>query len=239
MLAVIIFKMRFGFTIISLLTILTTGTAQKTDLDFINADKFEPEGKMRGIGMVTVNSMDTTHYKNDLVIYDSHGKPKIIIRITEDDVTTKIGSKTYHYNERLPQFDPREYTPHPDYFVLIFDCIKTTDHYYQVTINQKTKENGFIKKSDNKFIFETFEQYINDWASTAFDFDRSKNPLRTEPSDNSRIVLNENLDKYKIWRVEKIELKGEWLKVKTLDKEEGWIRWKSGNKIIIKLYFVC
>ena len=78
---------------------------------------------------------------------------------------------------------------------------------------------------------------MTEWTTLGFDFDRNENPLRTEPLDNSTVIPNNS--KYKIWRAEKIELKGDWIKVKTSDKEEGWVKWKQGNEIIIRLYFAC
>jgi hypothetical protein len=98
---------------------------------------------------------------------------------------------------------------------------------------------GLIKKVDSLFKFETVSTYVSEWTTLGLDFDRLQNPLRQEPSDNAAVILNEDTKKYKIWRAEKIEMKGDWLKVKTKDKKEGWIRWRRDDKIIIQLYFAC
>ncbi len=230
--------MRFGFTILSILTVLTSATAQKTDLDFINADKFEPDGQIKGIGLVKIE-LGRESFDKDLIIYDSKGTPKIIIRATDDDVVTKIGGKTYSRNDNANPFNPRFFVDNPDYFRLIFDCTKSTDKNYQVIIDQKTNEVGFIKKADSLFKFETAAEYVSEWTSGSFDFDRTQNPLRQEPSDNATVISNVDQKKYKIWRAEKIEMKGDWIKVKIRDNEEGWIRWRQGDKIVIKIYFAC
>ena len=230
--------MRFSFTIISILTILTTGTAQKTDLDYINSDKFEPDGQIKGIGLIEVD-LERDYYGRDLIVYDTKGKPKIIIRVTDNDVTTKVGDKLYSRNDNSNPFKPRFFGSNPDYFSLIFDCTKTTDKYYQVIVDQNTNETGFIKKEDSLFKFETVLEYVNEWTTLGFDFDRTQNPLRQEPFDNSTVISNDDQKKYRIWRAEKIEMKGDWLKVKTKDKEEGWVKWRQGDKIIIRLYFAC
>lgn len=230
--------MRFWFTILKLLTLLTTAIAQKTDLDYLNADKFEPDGQINGIGMVEIN-LGRDSSDKDLIIYDSLGKPKIIIRATEDDVVAKIAGQSFSRHDNAIPFNPRLFVNNPDYFRLILDCTKLTDKYYEVIIDQTTNELGFIKKTDGSFRFETVVEYVTQWTETGLDFDRSQNPLRQEPADNATVISNEELKKYTIWRAEKIEIEGDWIKVKTTDNKEGWIRWRQGNKIIIRLYFVC
>jgi hypothetical protein len=41
---------------------------------------------------------------------------------------------------------------------------KLDDNYYQVIIDQKTNEIGFIKKIDRAFRFETVVEYVNEWT---------------------------------------------------------------------------
>jgi hypothetical protein len=236
-LAVIIFKMRFGFTLMLILIALTTATSQ-TDLDYINSDEFVPDGQIKGIGLIEVDLGRDFHGK-DLIVYDTKGNPKITIRVTESNVTTTLGGKSYSRNDNSNPFNPRYFGDNPDYFVLVFDCTKSTDKYYHVVVDQKTNEIGLIKKVDSLFKFETVSTYVSEWTTLGLDFDRLQNPLRQEPSDNAAVILNEDTKKYKIWRAEKIEMKGDWLKVKTKDKKEGWIRWRRDDKIIIQLYFAC
>jgi len=219
-----------------MLTILTTGTAQKTDLDYINADKFEPDGQIKGIGVVEIN-LGRDSFDKDLIVYDSKGKPKITIRATEEDVVAKIGGKSFSRHDNAIPFNPRLFGNNPDYFRLIFDCTKSIGMYYQVIVDQKTHEIGFIKKADSSFRFETMFEYVSEWTTIGLDFDRTENPLRQQPSDNATVISNDDQKKYKIWRGEKIEMEGDWIKVKIRDNEQGWIRWRQGDKIIIKIYF--
>lgn len=235
---ILVLFMRFVFTILYMLIALTTATAQKNDLDYINSYQFEPDGPIRGIGLIEIDS-ERDYLGKDLIIYDNKGKPKITIRVTDNDVTTKLEDKSFSRNNDANPFNPRQFGDNPDYFRLIFDCTKSTNKYYEVVINQKTSETGFIKRADSLFKFETVIEYVNDWISLGLDFDRIENPLRQEPSDNAAIILNDDPKKYKIWRAEKIEMKGDWLKIKTRDNEEGWIRWRLDDQIIIKLYFAC
>jgi len=230
--------MRFGFTITLIVLVLTTGTAQKTDLDYINSDKFESDGQIKGIGLIEID-LGREYFGKNLVIYDINGQPKITIRVTDNDVTTKLSNKSYSRNDNGNPFSPRLFVTNPDYFRLIFDCAKSTDKYYEVIVDQKTNETGFIKKADNSFKFETVVEYVNEWTTLGLDFDRTQNPLRQEPSDNGSVISNEDQKKYKIWRAAKIEMKGDWLKVKIGDSEQGWIRWRQGDRILIRIYFAC
>jgi hypothetical protein len=190
------------------------------------------------VGLVAID-LERNHLENDLIIYDSNRKPKVVVRQTEHDVTTKFGGKSYSRNDHSNPFSPRLFVDNPDYFRLIFDCLKSTGKYYQVTINQSTNEIGFIKKADSLFKFQTVIEYVSEWTTLGLDFDRTQNPLRQEPSDNATVISNDDQKKYKIWRAEKLEMKGDWMKVKIRDKEEGWIRWRLADRILIHIYFAC
>ena len=77
-------------------------------------------------------------------------------------------------------------------------------------------------------------------ALPIFDFNRSTNPLRKSPSDKSENINNDKLTKYKIWSAEKISIKGDWMEITIEDTEEkGWIRWRQGNQILIRMYYAC
>ena len=69
-----------------------------------------------------------------------------------------------------------------------------------------------------------------------FDFNRETNPLRESPIENSSIIKHPDQDKYKIWDGESLEVKDNWIKVKTVAKEIGWVKWRDGNKVLIRMY---
>jgi hypothetical protein len=169
--------------------------ALQTDLDYINSDEFVPDGQIKGIGLIEVDLGRDFHGK-DLIVYDTKGNPKITIRVTESNVTTTLGGKSYSRNDNSNPFNPRYFGDNPDYFVLVFDCTKSTDKYYHVVVDQKTNEIGLIKKVDSLFKFETVSTYVSEWTTLGLDFDRLQNPLRQEPSDNAAVILNEDTKKY-------------------------------------------
>jgi hypothetical protein len=231
--------MKLRYTLLIFLTRLTLGTAQdiESELNFVNREPFEQDGKMKGSGVIAINPNSST-YGKDFIIYDDQENPKIIIHHDENDVTTKYKNQVYTHNNSSNPFQPKLFGSNPDYFRLLFNCLGKTDKYYKVIINEMTEETGLIRVADKKFIYQTYLQYIEEWTSTGFDFDRINNPLRIKPTDKSTIIGSDLLKKYKIWRAQKLKIDGDWIKVK-VDKTEGWIKWRKGNNIIIKLYFTC
>lgn len=216
--------------------------SQWTDLDFLNQDSTYSsvaEDSIIGIGIVTIS--DTVDiYDKKLSIYSASGKVITTVERQESDVITIYKGKTYNRDDSLNPFSPRLYMTNPDYFRLVFDCIEVDNEFYTVIINRQTGETAKIKRRDKFFKFETIEEFVNNWIVLGFDFDRSTNPLRKSPSDKSENINNAKLTKYKIWRAGKISIKGDWIEIIIEDEEEkGWIRWRKGNQILIRLYYAC
>ncbi|NOS94516.1 MAG: hypothetical protein HOP30_21605 [Cyclobacteriaceae bacterium] len=218
--------------------VITISSAQKSDVNDTEASYFNEDGKILGIGMVELD-LEQNYFGKDIIIYNVKGKTKVVIRVTVSDVTTKMGGKLYSLNNQPNPFLPRYFGNNPDYFRLIFDCVRVTSQFYEVVIDQTTNETGFIKKSDSLFKFKTVMQYVDEWTSLGLSFDRSQNPLKLEPSDHAKDVYYDNHERNKIESAEKIEMKGDWMKIKTQNKLEGWIRWKRDNTIVIQIYFAC
>jgi hypothetical protein len=61
--------------------------------------------------------------------------------------------------------------------------------------------------------------------------------LKEFPTEKSKTLFHTEQKKYKIWYAESQEIKGDWIKVKTIKDELGWIRWRNENELIIKMYF--
>jgi hypothetical protein len=104
-------------------------------------------------------------------------------------------------------------------------------------INRETGQTGKIKKSNRFFKFELIEEFVENWAEIGVDFDRSVNPLREFASDTSEIIPIDPQSKLKTESSEKISIKGDWIEVQTSDSEKGWVRWRQGNQILIRLYY--
>lgn len=109
---------------------------------------------------------------------------------------------------------------------------------FEVLINNDLGRKGQIRRSDILFKFIKYEEYVMEWGLNGFDFNRNENPLRKKPSEQGESIVA-NVLGYSIWRAAIIERKGDWLKVKTINNEIGWIRWKKNSEILIHLYFAC
>lgn len=199
---------------------------------------FEEELPISGIGIVTITGLCEVQDKN-LTIYDDKGRKLATVKCSQENVVTKFKGKTYDRDSTDNPFDPRLFIVSPDYFRLAFDCLGFDKEYYRVEIDHKTGETGRIKKNDPLFKYQSIEKFVDDWAGNGIDFDRSTNPLRQLPKDNAELISHRQEARYKIWSANKISLKGDWLQVRTYDNETGWIRWRQGNKILIRLYYAC
>jgi hypothetical protein len=213
-----------------------------TNLDYLNSAPeypFVAEDSIIGIGIVTLSDSINT-YDEKLRIYDEAGKIMITVEQKDSDVITIFKGKTFdRYNATNP-LSPRLFITNPDYFRLIFDCISIGKDSYKVIISKQTGETAEIKKEDKFFQFQSMETFVDEWTTIGLDFDRSKNPLRKSPSDNSEIIKNNKEAKYKIWQAGKKLMQGEWIKIQIENtNEKGWIRWKKGNQILIRMYFIC
>jgi hypothetical protein len=225
---------------------------QKKLRDSIEDAEFRPEDSIRGIGIMEITGFDEKYW-----IYDSTGKIMLTIEHCESDSCNGVGvfykNKKYRADTLEPQFfdffDPREFVPNPDYFSLTMDCMKRTDKYYEVIYNKKKNLRGYIKIKDRSFRYETVAQFIEEHTGLGCDFNREENPLRKEPNDSSTVIKN-LAGASKIWRAEGIMvnnratviMKGDWMNVEVYSGdygEQGWIRWRKGNKILVRVYYAC
>ena len=226
------------FLTIFLPTILFAQDRSKwTLLDFLNERPFIPQDNITGICFVTL--ADTfDYYKKPIVIKDKSNLE--ILRIAFNNsigLTTTYKGIKYGFADTLNPFNPWLWSPNPDYFRLAFQCTDTSGEYFKVWLTDK--EYALIKKHNPDFKKQSILNFIKDWTSLGFDFDRSSNPLRQSPVDNGKIIKHSSQDKYRIWQGEVVEIKGDWLKIKTPKDEIGWVKWRSGKKVLIRMYFAC
>lgn len=231
---------------------------EKSILDWLNDNDnypFMPAGEIKGIGMLRAND----YYDKELKVYDEQGNVLISIFVNDTNSITKIDGKTYNYYNYYDTITGNYYhdgdsiTPlnswffldKPDYFGLIFQCKSIEKNYYKVIIDEKTGRTGFIKKNDKNFKFQSYKNFVSDYISLGFAFNRTTNPLLTINNDKAKPITSPLQKKYKIWQANPVLdkngfaiIKGNWVKVK-IETEIGWVRWRNGNMIIIEIYYVC
>jgi hypothetical protein len=186
-----------------------------TELDYINAEvfhSFQTDNDITGDYFVTIS--DTfNYYENPIVITNSEYKEIVRIEFRDNDIFTSYYSKDYFRNDTLNPLNPWLISLNPDYFSLVFECVNITSDHYVVKLNDN--ELGYIEIVNTDFKKVSIEDFVKTWTVSGFDFDRSTNPLRNEPNENGNIISNPLTGKYKIWRAGVLEIRGDWLKVKT------------------------
>ncbi len=176
------------------------------------------------------------YYKYPIIIKSTDNKE--IIRIEFSDslgMTTIFKGRLYRQFDNQNTFKPWLFSDNSDYFRLAFECVDSTGTNYKVKINEK--EFALISKQNNDFKKQKITDFVKDWTTLGCDFDRSANPLRENP--NGKIINHPDQKEYKIWNGESLEVQGDWIKVKTLKNEIGWIKWRSRTKVLIRMYFAC
>lgn len=153
------------------------------------------------------------------------------------------GSKIILYNEdgsiwksfiMTDNFENKSIVPFAlksDDRLLVFQVYSSNDSFYVVKVDEKKNLFKFIKKTDKTFIYEPWEKHILKVFSV--DFNYKFNPLKEEPSDNSKV---KQYDKEQFYHP--VKVKNEWLMIKDDDDKESWIKWKNNKgALIVTLYY--
>ena len=129
-----------------------------------------------------------------------------------------------------------------DYSEFNFRCKSRTGDWFEVIVNNENGIALWIKQS-NATKFMTWEEYLKDM----FAVDRLETynqKIRKQPTDTADEIKYEARDCFQVK-----SLKGDWIEIFTTDNCEegknkteiksGWIRWKQGDKLLIKYYPTC
>jgi len=136
------------------------------------------------------------------------------------------------------------------YSQLKFRVIKSTDKYFEVLVNDETKEIGYIKKEGRKVVDfvdvqnETWYQgkkETNYFIFTTWS-DFLKNVYLIQAENNSIYdKVNGNIiDKSKRNVFKVIDLQGDWIKVipppnHNTEEKSGWIKWRENGNLTIRV----
>lgn len=132
---------------------------------------------------------------------------------------------------RHPDFDPLGF--HPDYFMLDLIVASQKENHFEVIVNDETGlRKTVIEARPGQLRLKTFHEFLKD---EAIEFDFETNPIRE--SIDGKPILNKSSNNFE---VKTIGVKNDWLKIKYWDykaKKEtiGWIRWREGDKMLIRL----
>jgi hypothetical protein len=174
-----------------------------------------------------------------IAIDDTYDMKKIVTVYGDKDFKTKIEDfKLYGASKSI---SPYYYKP--DYGLCYFICLEKNKNYFKILINDK--EEGFLK-TDNKY-FKTWESLLIN--SSVERLNIKTNPLKLKPADNSdtkKLEYEIKVDRLEV--IDVIEKDGQhWLKVNysksgkvpcdkgIADCEVGWVKWKTGDKLLVKI----
>lgn len=181
--------------------------------------------KYQGVVMILPDSIE--FLKDSILIRDKDGT--VFNRLFFDDEENLVKFQ----DENI---DIREY--YPDYSIIIFDGFPLKNGTYEVLVNNNVY---FLEYIEGYTIFEKWEDHIKRTFISTSD----SNPLREFSSDTSEIISN--LD-YENLNFVVFDVKEDWIYVECdINCEgcpggqlvKGWIRWRKGNKLIVKLHYVC
>ncbi|NME67996.1 hypothetical protein [Flammeovirga aprica] len=214
----------------------------RASLDYLNQSieyPFITEKNIDGLCFITLsNNFD--YYQNPILLTDKDNQQIASIEFVDTlgIITTFKGRQFRSYDNSNP-FKPWLWVDNPDYLRLTFECTDSIGNFYKVRLNES--EFAWIKKTDENFKKETIENFVLKWTSEPMklDFNRLINPLKKEPKSDSENIDNPEQGKYKIWEATSLEIFGDWIKIKTIMDEIGWIKWRDGNKVLIRMYYAC
>jgi len=214
-------KFKMKILLASILLVLTTNIFGQTDL---------------GIGLVSINFDD----KTSLHFFSSpkENEPIRIIQFFNDKSINSWNIRDF--NKQKDWLKPEILLL--DYSSLIFRCLKVTDKWFNVIVNNETNETLWIKK-DDLTTFSDWESYLKEMFGVARLSDQPQ-IIRSLPTENSEEIEYKGEDCFQVK-----SMKGEWIEIftseycdesytdsKTIIKS-GWIKWRKGNELLIE-YFI-
>ena len=183
--------------------------------------------KMKSLGVVIILPDSIEHLKKEMLIRDQN---EIIVNRLFFDSEEKIVK--FERNE----IAIREY--YPDYWIIIFDGYPIKDGKYKVFINDTIY---FLEHVEGFTAFEEWETHIKRTFVSTDKF----NPIRETPSNKGMIISD--LD-YENLNFVVLSVNDDWINIECDMYCEGcpdgqlvrgWVKWREGDKLLVKLYYAC
>jgi len=179
------------------------------------------EEEIKGIGLITFKKFPAS-----MKVYNEDGS-------VWKNLFLVVKSSPFPFSGLVSGIEPR--VSSPGYHRLLFDCTKIKGDRYEVIINDSSGLKKYLHMdSKSSFVFETWDKFISQVIPyDHFHFDPITNPARESPDQSSKIINLENDED--ILTVTGVEMKGDWMKIKTDDEpfRYGWIKWRKDNRVIL------
>lgn len=199
-----------------------------------------PFEQVYGIGKVVVKFESNLHNDKPYILNfyrsDSENELEKTVEIKWNDNDGGFVMTTNIEFIKVKDFYLEE--PH---YILMFNCLREINGFYEVIINIDTKETMWIKKQST-IQLKLWDKFLQSVVCLSA-LDTQTNRIRLKPDDNSKVAI-ENV-KDECWEV--IKVKGEWLNIRCfvidfdmLDEKyknfNGWLRWRDNNELLIEYY---
>ncbi len=136
-------------------------------------------------------------------------------------------------NEK-PEFKPFSYNGFYAYLygAAVLRLVSESPNWYEVEINEETRETKFIWKKDSNWTKISWDY----WLGKIYDFNLVNQPLRDKPNGK---IIEESANLNFIYFTYLNRTDGDWVFVKGERKKDnnskeykGWIRWRNGRYIL-------
>lgn len=178
-------------------------------------------------------SIDSDHPKTEIMsIYDKDGQLWYQFSIWDDTPLSIDNNKK------------KEFVPFTSFGTGIggvhrfwLRLVAESSHWYEVEINEETRETKYILKTDQSFAKTDFRDWIGpELGRNHVTIDNRTTPLLDAPNGKKIDTdVPEEINSYDIW-----EIKGDWIRVALHEinkvkeaRTNGWVRWRNGRKILV------
>jgi hypothetical protein len=168
-------------------------------------------------------------------LYDENGALwyRFSLSLAKDDFFLK--SKKKGFLPLAPELrEIRDYEPAFPPDLVILRMVGESEHWYEVEINEKTKETKFVLKNDPLWA-KTRWSY---WLYYGWNLKLDGNKVKLLDNPDGKII--ETSADINFGEVKFLKADGDWAHVEGIDKNikyRGWIKWRDGRKFLVGCIF--
>jgi hypothetical protein len=198
-------------------------------------------------GVLRLNSTDINLKKDLRILNDDNtiyatfnlSLNKIIINSKQFSLEEFANDESLRYKY---SFFPKEFFPQQS--VIQFEYINLKSGVAEIFIDKAKNIKKRIRISGDMFKAESWKEHL---LGSMIDFNVKNNPIRFTKSNSSKSIGYENSEQDYVFVIN--EISGDWIKIECAEicdypcssgkKYDGWIKWKSGDKLLIRLLYSC
>ncbi|MBK6731468.1 MAG: hypothetical protein IPG60_11080 [Bacteroidetes bacterium] len=193
----------------------------------------EPENSTTyGLGMVSFDY--TTHPTIYFYTYNIKSESYLDLQPYDSIVFNNIPYNESEIISAPPYLMPAHMKM--DYGLLLFKIISITKNFIEIEVNASLEQTAWVSREVcNIMLWPEF--MLNVYSVEIMD--TIQNPLRVVPfSHGSQLMYHA----YSI--LQPVQIKGDWMQVILYDGnlnklDEGWIRWRENNKLLVNYSLLC